>query len=113
MFARLADQNDKSQFSALAASNPLLKRVADKVETELRGIRAQGQNIEREKLADYLIGKEIREKGVAALKSQKVDGQRRIQQQRVRPEGGRSDQNASRDDRQRAQRMARLENVTF
>ncbi len=114
MSARLADQTDKSAFLALVASNPLVKRVASQVETELARIRALGQNVEREKLADYLLGKAIRERGVKAVDEQRRAGERNVQRQTTRGAAGRGDQASERgDDRRLAARRRALEDVTF
>lgn len=111
---QMLDATDKVTFQALAASNPLVKRVAGQVETELAKIRAQGQNVSREQLADYLLGKAIRERGPKAVQQQQRQGERRIQQQRARPSAGRSDQGADRGDARAAEmRRKRLEDVVF
>ena len=112
MQSRLADQADKSAFSAACLSDPLLKTVAAEVETELANIRRQGQNVDREALANYLIGKRARSRAPAAVNKQKKAGERNIARQQGRPSAGRSDrepENRKSDDARRR----RLEDVVF
>lgn len=112
MQARMADQSDKSAFLAACASDPLLKTVAADVETELANIRRQGQNVDREALANYLIGKRARSRAPKALAKQRQTGERNIARQQGRPGAGRSDrepENRRSDDARRR----RLEDVVF
>ena len=110
--AQLADQSDKSAFQLAASADPLLKSVAADVEKELAKVRAMGQNVDREALANYLIGKRARERGGRAVVAQRNVGQRNIQRQTTRPAGGRSDRGPE-DRRSNDARRARLEDVVF
>ena len=114
MQARFADQTDKATFSSLAASNPLYKAVASEVETKLADLRRQGQNVDREALAKYLIGERVLKRGPKAAQQQRKAGQTNIQRQQARPSGGRSDQlSATAEQRRQADRARKLEDVTF
>ena len=112
MHARLADQSDKSTFAAACVSDPLLKTVATEVETELAKIRAQGQNVDREALANYLIGKRARSRAPGAVNKQRRAGERNIARQQTRPSAGRSDRGPE-DRRSDDARRRRLEDVVF
>lgn len=112
MQARLADQTDKSAFLAACAADPLLKSVAAEVETELANIRRQGQNVDREALANYLIGKRARTRAPAAVSKQRKAGERAIARQQTRPGAGRSDREPE-DRRSNDARRRRLEDVVF
>ena len=112
MHARLADQSDKSTFAAACVSDPLLKTVAAEVETELAKIRAQGQNVDREALANYLIDKRARSRAPSSVKKQKQAGERNIARQQGRPSAGRSDRGPE-DRRSDDARRRRLEDVVF
>lgn len=109
------EQGDKSAFEAMKASNPLARRVADKVETKLAEMRQQGQNVDRVRLAKFLIGEEVWEKNATAKAKQGADGQRRIQRQTTRPGSQqRSDTAPNRGKMSEAEaREKRLENMTF
>lgn len=112
MQARLADQADKSAFLAACASDPLLKTVAAEVETELANVRRQGQNVDREALANYLIGKRARSRAPAAVSKQRKAGERNIARQQGRPGAGRSDREPENRRGDEARRR-RLEDVVF
>ena len=111
MSAALADQTDKATFSSLAASNPLYKRVAGKVEEKLAELRRMGQNVDREALAKYVIGEEVLKRSATAIPKQRQAGQQNIRRQTARPGAGRSDETT--EDRRRQTLRSRLEDVTF
>ena len=114
MQAQMSDQTDKSTFMALAAPDSLLKSVAQEVEQELARVRSMGQNVDREALANYLLGKRLRERSPKAAAAQRRAGERNIQRQQARPGAGRSDQGSDRgDERRNALRRSRLEDVIF
>ena len=111
MSAALADQTDKATFSTLAASNPLYKRVAPKVEEKLAELRRMGQNVDREALAKYVIGEEVLKRSASAIPKQRQAAQQNIRRQNARPGAGRSDETT--DERRQQSRRARLEDVVF
>lgn len=71
---RMEDQSDKRTFDAQATIDPLYAKWAPTVEAELQKLRMQGQNIDRERLFQYLVGKSVlearRSKSGAARKGQ-------------------------------------------
>lgn len=111
------ETNDKAAFAALCASDPVAKKFAPKVEKELAELRARGQNVEREKLLDYIYGKESR--AGAASRSKAADrardeGRQRIERNRPAQSNARSDTAASRGRMsEREARLKRLEGYTF
>jgi len=105
------DTADKAAFAALCASDPLAKRYADAVESELVSIRSKGQNVTREALLTFLVGKEVRAKGGAAKRKQQGEGQRRIERQTVR--GGNSKGDSQPNKRGEQSLEDKLANVTF
>lgn len=109
------EAGDRAAFNALKATDPLAAKYADEVETRLTALRAQGQNVDRERLLTYIIGEKARQGGGAARKKQAAAGQKRIQGQQARPSGGqRSDTPTARGRLSEADaRAKRLENVTF
>ena len=86
--------------------------MAAEVETELANLRRQGQNVDREALANYLIGKRARARGPKAVDKQRKTGERNIQRQSARPSAGRSDRGPE-DRRSDDARRRRLEVVVF
>ncbi len=108
------EATDKAAFEALKASHPMARRLADKVESRLAEMRAQGQNVDRVRLAKYLVGEEAWEKGEAAKVKQAAQGQQRIARQTVRPGAARSDTTGNRGKvSEQEARDKRLENMTF
>ena len=51
-----ADTNDRSNFAALCARRPELAGLSDEVENQLRILRSQGGNAQREVVAKFLLG---------------------------------------------------------
>ena len=93
------DGNDRAAFQAKATVDPLFKKWEPRVEAELTALRNQGQNVEREKLMYYLIGKNAVEGRQAAKPGQRAEAQRRVERQRTRPSNSGSDVQAQRRDR--------------
>lgn len=108
---QLRDSTDKSTFAALAVGNAFYRSVAKEVETKLAELRRQGQDVAREALAKYIIGERVLAKGPKAVERQRSEGERRIQQQRGRPNAARSDQTS--DERRRLSARDRLADVVF
>jgi hypothetical protein len=95
----ILDGNDRAAFEAKATVDPLYAKWKPKVETELSQLRQQGQNVDREKLMYYLIGKNAVEARKQQGNGQRAGAQRRLQQQRTRPANSGSDTSANRRDR--------------
>ena len=108
---QMQDAGDKSAFLALCASDATAARYTEKVEAELSRLRSQGQNVSREALFTYMLGKDIRSKSGAARAKQGKDGERRIARQKVAPGNSRGDRQPER--RGEKSLEERLANVTF
>jgi hypothetical protein len=93
------DGNDRAAFQAKATVDPLYKKWEPRVEAELTELRRQGQNVDRERLMYYLIGKNAVEGRQAARPGQRAAAERRVSQQRTRPSNSGSDVQAQRRDR--------------
>lgn len=112
---QLADQTDKATFDALAQSDPLYKKWAPRVETELQNLRRNNQNVSRKDLLYYLVGKQALEgRNSSGARQQRRAAQQRVNNQRTRPANGRSDagtrqQAQGRNDAERRER--RLEDM--
>lgn len=90
------DNGDQAAFDRLAATSPAVKKLADKVETELKAMRANGQNAPRANIAKYLLGEmALQGQGRAQTRGARraADGQAR---QTTRPASTRSDAQADR-----------------
>lgn len=108
------ETGDKAAFNALKATDPLAARYADEVETRLMAMRAQGQNVDRERLLTFIIGEKARQNSGKAKQKAQATGQRRIAAQTTRPGSQRSDQQGTRGKMSEAEaREKRLENVVF
>lgn len=108
------EAGDKASFNALKATDPLARKYGDEVETRLTAMRAQGQNVDRERLLTFIIGEKARANGGKAREKAQNTGQRRIAAQTTRPGGQRSDQQGTRGKMSEAEaREKRLENQTF
>lgn len=102
------DGNDRAAFEAKATVDPLYAKWKPKVEAELQTLRQQGQNVDREKLMYYLIGKSVVEGRGATRGQQRAEGARNVQRQRTRPSNSGSDVAANRNRNSSLER--RLEN---
>ncbi len=108
------ETSDKASFNALKATDPLAAKYADEVETRLQAMRAQGQNVDRERLLTFIIGEKARAGRSVAKQRQTAQGQQRIARQTVRPGAARSDTAGSRGKvSEQEARDKRLENITF
>lgn len=96
---QMQDNSDKTAFEAKSAVDKRYAKWKSEVERELLALRQQGQNVEREKLMYYLIGKNAVENGQAVVAQQRTEAQRRVQRQSVRPTNSGSDIQASRRER--------------
>jgi hypothetical protein len=105
------DGNDKAAFEAKATVDPLFAKWKPRVETELATLRQQGQNVDREKLMYFLIGKNAVE-GRKEVGKQRQQAQSRVNGQRTRPSNSGSDTAPNRRDRNTSLER-RLENQSI
>ena len=106
------DGSDRAAFQAKATVDPLYKKWETQVEAELRTLREQNMNVERERLMYYLIGKSAVEGRQAARPGQRAQAERRVQRQQTRPSNSGSDVSAPRRDRSNSLER-RLENQSL
>ena len=115
VLSQMAFQNqdavDKGAFQSLCLQDPIAARYKDRVEQELTRLRAQGQNVSREALTDYLFGKDSRAKRGGAEQKQRKDGERKIARQTTKPGNSRGDEAPAK--RGEKSLEDRLSNVTF
>jgi hypothetical protein len=109
---QMQDTSDKTAFESKAAVDKRYAKWKPEVERELLALRQQGQNVDREKLMYYLIGKNAVENGQAQVTQQRSEARQRVQRQSVRPSNSGSDVQASRRDRS-ATLEKRLENQSL
>lgn len=108
------EASDKASFNALKATDPLAARYAGEVEERLQAMRAQGQNVDRERLLTFIIGEKARAGSGKAKQKAQANGQRRIAAQTTKPGSQRSDQQGTRGKMSEQEaREKRLENITF
>lgn len=74
---RLTDQSDKLSFEAMCRADPRAKKLAPEVERRLTELRGKGQNVSRENLLAFVIGKR-------ALDNPQVTGKQRAGAERRR-----------------------------
>ncbi len=113
-----ADMRDQAQFDRLAITHPKVhKAYAERVESELQKMRAQGQNAPRAALLRFILGNDMIEgklKGKTARKPAAAAadaGARPSGVSRGKPPGARSDVSAKQRQTEREKREARLANV--
>lgn len=92
---------DQTKFAMLVQTQPILKKYEARVEQEVAKMRAQGQQVPpREAIADYLMGKDLREGRLkprsSSTKSGTAQAPRVANNGRGQPVGARSDVPASR-----------------
>lgn len=112
----MADRDDRADFRADCANNPVLAKYKDKVEEVLATERRAGrQGPSRAIIAKYLIGEEAINKATRASGKQRAAAGRTVERQTARPGAGRSDSGrgdrAPKDDR--AARAERLKDVNI
>jgi len=92
MAFQLQDTSDRASFSAKATVDPLYRKWETKVEEELASLRAKGQNVGREQLFYYMIGKAaIDARGGKESKKTLREANARVRNARVRTSNSRSD----------------------
>ncbi len=110
------DTADQTKFDRLVDRDPLVAKVADDVEKELRRLRSEGRPpVERAILADLLIGRMVRAERGKARKVQTRRGEESVRRETTKPARTRSGAPASRQRRGQedtaAARYRRLEDV--
>lgn len=95
----VVDGNDRAAFEAKATVDPFYAKWKPKVEAELQTLRQKGQNVDREKLMYYLVGKAAIEGRGQDKGKQRRDAARRVDAQRTRPSNSGSDVAPARRDR--------------
>jgi hypothetical protein len=105
------DGNDRAAFEAKATVDPLFAKWKPRVETELAALRQNGQNVDREKLMFFLIGKNAVEGRSKEVGKQRKAAQLRVNGQRTRPSNSGSDTAANRTRNTSLER--RLENQSI
>jgi hypothetical protein len=109
------DSTDRMEFRQLKREDPLVARVADKVEVEFERLRAQGRPVAREILANQEIAKMVREERSKAGSRQRDRAAAGVRRETVKPRQARSDVATPRQKRSagddKAARRARLEDV--
>lgn len=108
----ILDGNDRAAFEAKATVDPLFAKWKPRVETELATLRQQGQNVDREKLMFFLIGKNAVEGRAKQVGKQRQAGKARVEAQRTRPSNSGSDTASNRRDRNTSVER-RLENQSI
>ncbi len=110
------DTADQTKFDRLVDRDPLVAKVADDVEKELRRLRSEGRPpVERAILADLLIGRMVRAERGKAKTKQTRRGEESVRRETTKPARTRSGAPASRQRRGQedtaAARRRRLEDV--
>lgn len=74
---QMQETADRTAFMARAASDPVVKRYADRVEAQLANMRRQGNTAPRENVLKYLIGEDVLSKSSKAGATQRAAGKGR------------------------------------
>lgn len=106
---RNLELTDRQSFTLLRKTDTLADRYADEVERELQKIRADGGNVPREAVLNYVVGRALRNKQAQTAGRRTSEAQTRIRRQTTRPGNSRSDTGAAR--RGATSLEQRLENV--
>lgn len=107
-----ADTSDRAAYQTAAIDNPRMRKYADRVERELAGLRAKGQNASRQAIYLFLLGQDV-DKAQSAPAAKKATTARPNlpDAARGRPAGVRSDVSARGSQTEREKRRERLANV--
>lgn len=109
------DSTDRADFRALKREDPLVAKVADKVEAEYERLRAQGRPVSREIIANQEIAKMVRAGRATAGKKQRERADAGVRREKVAAPRSRSDAGSDRQRRGQEDtaeaRRKRLENV--
>jgi hypothetical protein len=107
------DLNDKAEFRLKAVEDPRIKQYADRVETELAKMRAQGQNAPREAIYTFLLGQDVRAGKVKATAAAPKPKGSLPDSARGKPTGVRSDVSGKARKTESEQRRKRLEGINI
>jgi len=108
--AQTAEAQDRTQYQAKAASNPVYAKWAPKVEGKRAELAARGQFVDRETILKYMIGEAALERLNSKEGKREVQkAEQRVANARVRTGNSASDTQATR--RQNTSLERRLENV--
>lgn len=90
-----ADLADKAAFDALCARDKTLASIQSQVEDAVRKARQQGSTADRDTIANYLLGKMLREKGAKVGQKQRRQAASNREREQGRPGAARSDTRGS------------------
>lgn len=111
--ARIADQNDRTAYSAKAATNAIYRKYEGEVERLHQDLRSKGQNVAREAILKFRLGEKMLEKASIAAPKQRRQGKENIQRQNTKP-GNRARQDVQQDRQRRGDTPAsRLDGVSI
>lgn len=89
---QFADRMDKADFKQLCRENPAVAEIAQEVEDRLAKLRREtGTSVEREIMADKILGERVRMKAVKNLDKQRARTEEKTRQHTARAPGARSD----------------------
>ncbi|HEX8838212.1 MAG TPA: hypothetical protein VF748_14820 [Candidatus Acidoferrum sp.] len=113
---QLMDSSDRASFEAKATVDPLYKKWQSEVERELSAMRRKNQNVPREDLMYYLVGKAaMQARGGKEVAKQRSAAESRVRRATTRAPNSRSDVGSPAQSRTRQQQSLekRLENVAI
>jgi len=113
---QLADTQDQAAFNAASASDPVLRAIAPRVEQIAAQYRAQGNVVNRETIANYVLGQLARSPKGRELLMQRTPAKKVKRTPTSRGDSGRNSGSAPRTtsgEPTRAQLMARLKDKTI
>jgi hypothetical protein len=89
---QMQETSDKHSYEARATVDAIFRKWQPKVEEELANLRRQGQNVSREQMLYYLIGKAaIEARNSPENRQRRKAAEKRLRQQTTRPSSSRSD----------------------
>ena len=108
--ATMADNADKTQYAARAASNTVYRKYENEVEQAHQALKLQGQYVSREAILKFKLGERVLQRAETAAPKQRKRAQENIRRQQTKPGQTRQDVQA---DRRRGgdSPASRLENV--
>jgi hypothetical protein len=93
---QLWESSDRAAFASMAASNPLVSKYKDQVESLFQQEMRKGNMLSREVLLKYVVGENMLKRAPKAASTQRKAGQERIERQKVTPSNARGNVSASR-----------------
>lgn len=106
------NSSDRVEFRELCREDPLMARVKDKVEAKFEELRAKGQNVQREIIANQEIALMFRAQRKAQGTKQRTRGAETVRRETTRPARARSDAPSTRTRRgQEDTKEARFERI--